>query len=72
MMERIKLNVAGGTNEVAATQDNWQDGWDMVHGLANATDLVSEDSSISGSMRVPVACKSEVKRVNERFGTQAV
>lgn len=68
-MDKIKLNISGHND---MTSQPWEEGWDAIHALAEAIDpahpVLSDDSAISGRLRVSVASKSEVKRVKERLG----
>lgn len=66
-MERMRLNVHGGANDVV-TQSNWNEGWDMINSLSMAVDgLLADGSTIDGKIRVPVACRSDVEKINQKF-----
>lgn len=66
-MERMRLNVHGGANDVV-TQSNWNEGWDMINSLSRAVDgLLADGSTIDGKISVPVACRSDVENINQKF-----
>lgn len=70
MNGKIKLDVNGNAT---FTAEAWEDGWDVVTTLKESVTgeknvTLTDDSVIGGKLSVPVACKSEVEKVNDKFG----
>ena len=73
-MEQIKVDIQGNTT--ISSQD-WEEGWDMVSLLANddisgSNGMLTKDSKIEGALLLPVCCKSERRRVDDRFASLSV
>lgn len=68
-MEKTKLNIQGNTT---ISTDNWEDGWDMISAISDAikNSVVTDDSSMTGKITLPVCSKSEKKRVEDEFDVE--